>query len=74
MGSNFITLELDDDDYATIMAEVELRRFQDAENGESTMPDGDSDEIGAVIAEAIRDIDDYRAMYDRDHPPAKGSA
>jgi hypothetical protein len=27
-----------------------------------------------VIAEAIRDLDDYRALYNRDHPPAKESA
>jgi hypothetical protein len=53
-----LTLELDDDDYRAVKAELDLREGR-------VLPDGDSNAIGAHIGECVRDIADYRALADR---------
>lgn len=66
-----IVLNLDDEDYTTIQAEIELRLKRGAaicpENPEhAVIPDGTSNQAGALLAECVRDLEEYRA---RDLPP-----
>lgn len=56
-------LELDDLDYDTIQKEIALRQMRSRKidpNGPTIVPEGESCLAGALIAEAIRDLDDYR--------------
>ena len=60
-----MTFVVDEDDYSTIQAEIAKRQ---AEGRTGVLPEGESDLVGSHIAEMIRDLDDYRSLYDRDHP------
>jgi hypothetical protein len=56
-------LELDEADYATIQQEIARRQVR---GDTETLPDFDPDHqniAGAMIAETIRDLDDYRDLY-----------
>lgn len=67
-----MTLILDDLDYATIQTEIAERQKVAREHGFSTldhMPVGDSNIAGAVLAECIRDLNEYRDLWDAEHPP-----
>lgn len=61
--AHMITIRLDALDHETILNEINKRR---AEN--RYLPDGESDELGGTFAEVIRDLDEYRSLWDRDHP------
>lgn len=63
MALRTITLLLDEQDYDTIQNEVAYRQRLESE-GIPGVADGDSNLIGAVVAEAIRDLDEYRALAD----------
>ena len=58
-----MTLVLDEDDYRDIQAEIALRQ---ARGGAAMLPDGDSNLAGAYIAEAVRDLTDYRDLFSAD--------
>lgn len=66
-----IELILDDDDFRTLQAEIMLRQVQG--EGEPILPEGDSNLYGAIIAEVIRDLNEYRAIYDSEHPKTEES-
>lgn len=64
-----MTFTVDELDYATIQKEIARRqsgtRMTDPNDPSRTvpcLPDGDSDMIGAMIAEIIRDLNDYRDL------------
>lgn len=52
-----IILVLDPDDFRDILAEFELRKDQ-------PLPEGESNDEGAMIGEIIRDLNEYRAISD----------
>ena len=61
-----ITLELDEDDWNTIQGELARQQaFRDA-NG-PILPDGTSNMAGAIIAEAIRNLEEYRVLWESEH-------
>jgi len=61
-----MTLELDELDYETIQTEITKRQLQTRwPDGGTVVPDGNSCLAGALIAEMIRDLDEYRALYAR---------
>lgn len=68
MKPRTLTLELDEADWDTIQTELARRqagvRWPD---GGVVLPEGDSNLAGALIAEMIRDLEEYRAMYDSEH-------
>ena len=58
-----MTLELDNLDYATIQWEIAYRQARSRlidPKGPTLVPDGESCLAGALIAECIRDLTDYR--------------
>lgn len=66
-----MSLVLDDDDFDTIQGEITHRQVRSraiAPTSPTILPDGDSNLAGALIAEVIRDLNEYRAIYDGEHP------
>ena len=78
-----LTLTLDEPDYATIQAEIARRQLVRWPDGNASpglidpngpaksgtiMPDGDSCLAGTLIAEMVRDLDEYRGLPDRENP------
>lgn len=61
-----IILELDEDDWNTVQNEFSRQqRFRD-EDG-PILPDGTSNLQGAMVAEAIRNLEEYRSMWEAAH-------
>ena len=60
-----IRLVLDADDYGTI-AEV----LQKWKTDKRDLPDGTSNRDGAIIAECLRDLNEYRTLWEVEHPIA----
>lgn len=59
-----ITLTLDEEDFRTINAEIARRQKRSRwPDGGAIIPEGQSCIAGALLAEAIRDLDEYRSMY-----------
>lgn len=56
-----LTLYFDETDWATVKKEIEWRRG-------NVQPDSNSDSIATMFAEMVRDLNDYRDLYDREHP------
>ena len=54
-----IVLEVDELDYQAIQTEFAKRQGQ-----RRPLPEGESDLAGAMVAEAIRDLDEYRALWE----------
>jgi hypothetical protein len=66
-----LTLTLDEDDFATLNAEIALRQARSRlvdPAGPTLMPEGDSCLSGALLAEAVRDLQEYREVWDAEHP------
>jgi hypothetical protein len=65
-----MTLTLDELDYATIQREIAHRQARSRAIGDdrTILPDGESCLAGAVLAECVRDLDEYRALWDAEHP------
>ena len=57
-----ITLELDEDDWDSIQGEIARRQVNRDKDG-PLLPDGESNMVGAMLAEAVRDLQDYRAIW-----------
>ena len=56
-------LELDELDFETIQKEITDRQRDDHANGSETMlPEGESNLAGAILAECVRDLKDYRDL------------
>lgn len=69
-----IELILDDDDFDTIQKEIthrQVRERWDDEQGGTVLPEGDSNLAGAILAEVIRDLDEYRSIYESKNPRTK---
>lgn len=61
-----ITLELDEDDWNTVQNEfARQQRFRDADG--PILLDGTSNLQGAMVAEAIRNLEEYRSMWEAAH-------
>lgn len=69
MALRTITFVLDDDDHAAFQKQVAYYqtryRVKNEETGktEPLLPEGDSDLLGAIVGEAMRDLDEYRTLY-----------
>lgn len=63
-----LVLELDDDDYDAIQREIAHRQARMRDARGTILPDGDSNLAGAIMAEVVRDLDEYRSMFDREGP------
>jgi hypothetical protein len=63
-----ITLVLDDLDYDLIQSEFTHRQVRSRTidpTGETIVPEGDSNLAGALVAEIVRDLNDYRDLSAR---------
>ena len=67
IANRTLVLSLDDEDYNTIQKEIARRQLRRDTNG-VIVPDGSSNLSGAILAECIRDLDEYRALYECEHP------
>jgi hypothetical protein len=67
MAKRQITLELDELDYDTIQGEF-ARQQQFRDDYGTILPDGESNLAGAMIAEAIRNCEEYRSIWEAEHP------
>lgn len=66
MTKRQIILELDELDYDAIQAEFcRQQKFRDDDG--TVLPDGESDLAGAMVAEAIRNLEEYRAIWEAEH-------
>lgn len=66
-----IDLILDDDDFDAIQAEITHRQVRSRAidpDGPTILPDGDSNLAGAILAEVVRDLNDCRALREKEHP------
>jgi hypothetical protein len=60
-----ITFELDEKDSAVLHAEIARRQARSRFPGGGTiLPEGESCIAGALLAEAIRDLDEYRSIHE----------
>lgn len=59
-------LELDEMDWDTIQREFARRQSVRDDSG-TLLPDTDSNLAGAMIAEAIRDLQEYRDLWEQEH-------
>lgn len=69
-----IILELDETDYETIhkyMAEYQANSAAvhalSGEKGGAILPDGESNLAGAIMAECVRNLWEYRAIWEREN-------
>lgn len=70
MAMRTIVLDCDEQDYAVIQREIARRQLQRDGQGMYSIPDGESNIAGAVFAECIRDLDEYRSLFGE--RPAEG--
>lgn len=71
MPNRRIELILDDLDFDTIQAEITHRQVRSRAidpTGPTILPDGDSNLAGAILAEVVRDLAEYRAIYNEQRP------
>lgn len=69
MPNRRIELILDDLDFDTIQAEIAHRQVRSraiAPDSPTILPDGDSNLAGAIMAEVVRDLNDYRAAREKE--------
>ena len=67
MASRIITLELDELDWDTIQREFAKRQVRCRDEHGVILPDGDSDLAGALLAECVRDLEDYRELWEAEN-------
>lgn len=63
-----IVLELDEADYDTIQREIAHRQARMRDAHGTILPDGDSNLAGAILAEVVRDIEEYRSLFESEGP------
>jgi hypothetical protein len=66
-----IELILDEADHDAVQREFAHRQAASRKvdpHGPTILPDGTSNLAGALVAEMARDLEEYRQIYDRDHP------
>lgn len=59
---NRMELILDDDDYGAIQDEITRRQLTDR-----PLPEGESNLAGAMIGEMVRDLVEYRQIWEAEH-------
>lgn len=68
VAARALLLRLDEDDWNTIQGEIAKRqayRMDDGSGGtQPIIPEGESNDAGAILAEVVRDLDEYRDLYD----------
>lgn len=74
MKTRQLVLELDELDYDTIhgyIAEFQGKSAQvhamNGNKGGAILPEGDSNVAGAIMAECVRDLLEYRALWEAEH-------
>ncbi len=66
MANRRIILELDEDDYSAIQLEfARQQKFRDKDG--IILPDGESNLMGAMVAEAFRNLEEYRQIWEAEH-------
>jgi hypothetical protein len=68
-------LILDDADFDAIQGEIARRQMAPAgrwPEGGTILPDGESNLAGALVAEMVRDLGEYRARFDTPRRPDDG--
>jgi hypothetical protein len=74
MSLRRMELILDDDDFDTIQAEITRRQVAHRwPEGGTILPEGESNLAGAIIAEMVRDLDEYRSLFDSEFPRSEGA-
>lgn len=68
MSTRQIILELDEIDWDAIQNEFSKRQSRRDANG-AILPDTGSNRAGAMIAEMIRDLNEYRELWKEENPP-----
>jgi len=71
MATRQITLELDDEDWDTIQgyiadfqaASAKISAMSGASGNGTILPEGDSNLAGAIMAECVRDLLEYRQLF-----------
>lgn len=63
-----IILEVDYDDFDAIQKEIAHRQQRCRDEEGVVLPDGDGNLAGRIVAEIVRDLWDYRAIWEREHP------
>lgn len=71
MSLDSFAFRADPDDAASIHEAVAMHQ-RERIDGEHILPEGDSDTLGAILAEICRDWMEYRELWDAEHPPAGG--
>lgn len=71
-----VTMDMDEFDFKTLLEETKEREKRSKALGlaETLLPDGDSDETGAIVAECIRDLNEYRQLSAAREREAKAKA
>jgi hypothetical protein len=67
-----LTLILDELDHITIQKEIAHRQARSRAidpDGPTILPDGDSNLAGAIVAEIVRDLWEYRALWEVERGP-----
>lgn len=68
MPKREILLVLDEEDWDTIQSEFARRqasRIYDGEGGtQPNLPEGESNDAGAMVAEMVRDLEEYRSLHE----------
>lgn len=67
MAKRTIVLELDQEDFDTIQEEFARHQLCRDEHG-VCLPDGTSNLAGAMVAESIRNLEEYRAVWEAANP------
>lgn len=62
-----LSLELDIDDWDTIQSEIAHQQAVARVDGVIISAEGDSNIVGAMLAEAIRDLVQYRTWWEAEH-------
>lgn len=63
-----LELVLDEDDYRDLQAEFAYIQSGIRDEHGCCLPEGDSNLPGALVGEICRKLQEYRALYDAEHP------
>lgn len=63
-----IVLELDAEDFDDIQREIAHRQQRCRDEEGIVLPDGDGNLAGRIVAEIVRDLWEYRAIWEQEHP------
>lgn len=64
-----VILEMDSDDFDALQSEFAQRQTSISKG--FLLPDGESDLRGALVGEIVRDLWEYRSLWEADNPSRK---